>query len=64
MSAEPRRTCPSCGDEFSGAMGFGPVRMLGKAVADGAQSVDSSFEGVVWPTMDNPAKRFEHYESW
>jgi len=35
MSAEPQRTCPNCGNEFSGAMEFCPVCMLREALADG-----------------------------
>ena len=38
MSAEPQRTCPICGNEFSGAMEFCPVCMLRKALADGVES--------------------------
>ena len=34
MSAEPQRTCPSCGNEFSGAMEFCPVCVLRKALGD------------------------------
>jgi hypothetical protein len=32
MKAEPQRICPSCGNEFSGAMEFCPVCMLRKAL--------------------------------
>jgi hypothetical protein len=35
MSTEPQRTCPSCGNEFSGTMEFCPVCMLRKALAGG-----------------------------
>ena len=52
MNTEPQRTCPSCGNEFSGAMKFCPVCMLRKALSDGAQS-DGSQDAV---------QRFEHYE--
>ena len=38
MSTEPQRTCPSCGNEFSGAMEFCPVCMLHKALAGTAKS--------------------------
>src|SRR5215831_8961552 len=62
VSTEPQRTCPSCGNEFSGAMEFCPVCMLRKAAADGVQSGESSFEEAVKPTPDQPPKRFEHYE--
>ena len=33
MKTEDRRVCPSCGNEFSGAMEFCPVCMLRKALA-------------------------------
>src|ERR1700692_3143686 len=61
MSTEPQRTCPSCGNEFSGAMEFCPVCMLRKALAGGVKSGESSAsEDTVKPT---PAiHRFEHYE--
>src|SRR5499427_6022444 len=64
MSTEPQRICPSCGNEFSGAMEFCPVCILRKAVADGVQSGESSFsEETVEPaTLKEPARRFEHYE--
>ena len=62
MSTEPQRTCPSCGNEFSGAIEFCPVCMLRKGLAGGVESGESSFEEVVRPTRDQPPKRFEHYE--
>jgi hypothetical protein len=62
MSKEPQRTCPSCGNEFSGAIEFCPVCMLRKGLAGGVESGESSFEEAVRPTPDQPPKRFEHYE--
>src|ERR1700746_299789 len=62
MSAEPQRTCPSCGNEFSGTMEFCPVCMLRGALPGAAESGASTFEGAVKPTSDQPALRFEHYE--
>src|SRR5262245_28719836 len=64
MSTEPQRTCPSCGNEFSGAMEFCPVCMLRKALAGGVESGDSfASEGRVKPTPPEQAvQRFEHYE--
>ena len=62
MSKGPQRTCPSCGNEFSGAMEFCPVCMLRKGLAGGVESGESSIEGVVRPPPDQPPKRFEHYE--
>src|SRR5208282_5086802 len=62
MSAEPQRTCPSCGNEFSEAMEFCPVCMLRKALAGGVESGESSFEEAVKPTPEQAVQRFEHYE--
>ena len=64
MSTEPQRICPSCGNEFSGAMEFCPVCMLRKALADGLESGESSAsEDTVKPTTSEQAvQRFEHYE--
>src|SRR3984957_19419596 len=60
MSAERQRTCPSCGNELSGAAEFCPVCILRKALADGVESGESSFEEAVKPGPT--AQRFEHYE--
>ena len=62
MSAESQRTCPSCGNEFSGAMEFCPVCLLRKGLAGGIESGESSFQEGLQPTSDQPPKRFEHYE--
>src|SRR5499427_3373463 len=62
MSAQPQRTCPSCGNEFSGAMEFCPVCMLRKGLAEGAQSGESSPGDTLKPIPDQPSNRFEHYE--
>src|SRR5271165_453454 len=62
MSTEPKRTCPSCGNEFSGAMEFCPVCMLRKGLSGDVESGESSLEEAVRPTPDHPLKRFEHYE--
>jgi len=62
MSKEPQRTCPSCSNEFSGAMEFCPVCMLRKGLAAGVESGESSFQETVRPTSEQPPKRFEHYE--
>ena len=63
MSTEPQRTCPSCGNELSGAMEFCPVCMLRKALAGGVESGESSAsEDTVKPTPEQAAQRFEHYE--
>jgi hypothetical protein len=64
MSAEPQRTCPSCGNEFSGAMEFCPVCLFRKGLAGGVESGESSVsEETVEPaTLKEPGRRFEHYE--
>ena len=62
MSTEPQRTCPSCGNEFSGAMEFCPVCMLRKGLAGGVVSGESSFEEAAKPTPVQALRRFEHYE--
>ena len=64
MSTEPQRICPSCGNEFSGAMEFCPVCMLRKALADGVESGESSAsEDTIKPTRsEQVTQRFEHYE--
>ena len=62
MSAESQRTCPSCGNEFSGTMEFCPICMLRRAIPGAAESGASFFEGAVKPTPEQSAQRFEHYE--
>jgi hypothetical protein len=62
MSTEPQRTCPSCGNELSGAMEFCPVCMLRKGLADGVESGESSFEKAAESIREQPAQRLEHYE--
>jgi hypothetical protein len=60
MSTEPQRTCPSCGNEFSGAIEFCPVCMLRKGLAGGFESSESSAsEDTVKPTAEQAAQRFE-----
>src|SRR6201993_677398 len=62
MSTEPKRTCPICGNEFSGAMEFCPVCMLRKGLAGGVESGESSSGDTLKPIPDHPAQRFDHYE--
>src|SRR5215831_14654527 len=62
MSTGTKRTCPSCGNEFSGAMEFCPVCMLRKGLAEGAQSGESSPGDTLKPTPERAGQRFEHYE--
>ena len=62
MSAEPQRTCPTCGNELSGGMEFCPVCMLRKGLAGGVESGESSFEESIKPTPEQAVQRFEHYE--
>src|ERR1700736_652497 len=63
MSAEAQRTCPTCGNELSGAMEFCPVCMLRKGLTGGVESGDSSAsEEAVKPTPEQAVQRFENYE--
>src|SRR5262249_50298556 len=63
MSTDLQRTCPSCGNEFSGAMEFCPVCMLRECLADGVASGESSAsEDAVKLTSDQLPQLFEHYE--
>ncbi len=62
MKRKPRLTCAACGHEYSGAMEFCPVCMLRKALADGVESGESSFEEAVKPATEQAVQRFEHYE--
>jgi serine/threonine protein kinase/tetratricopeptide (TPR) repeat protein len=62
MMTKPQRTCPSCGNEFSGTLEFCPVCMLRKGLAGGVESGESAFLETVRPTSEQPPKRFEHYE--
>ena len=62
MKMESQRTCPSCGNEFSGAMEFCPVCMLRKGLAGGVEASESSFEEAIKPIPKQAVRRFEHYE--
>ena len=62
MKTEDRRVCPSCGNEFSGAVEFCPVCMLHGALADDVESGESSSERVTKPKSQGVARRFQHYE--
>ena len=64
MSAEPQRTCPRCGNEYSEGMEFCPVCMLRHALADGVERGESSASGdTAEPTtQEQVVQRFEHYE--
>src|SRR5215469_13670647 len=61
MSAETKRTCPSCGNEFSGAMEFCPVCMLRRGLAGGVESGESGTANTVRSTAKHAEQRFEHY---
>ena len=63
MNTQPQRTCPSCGNEFSGAMEFCPVCMLRNVLGAALESGESSAsEDTVKPTLEQAVQRFEHYE--
>jgi hypothetical protein len=64
MKTELQRTCPSCGNEFSGVMEFCPVCMLRKGLAGGVESAEASVseDMVTLTTLEPVPQRFEHYE--
>src|SRR6202007_3165888 len=62
MSTEPQRPCPSCGNEFSGAMEFCPVCMIRKGLASGVQCGESSTGDTLNPTLEERVQRFYHHE--
>src|SRR5215831_10446684 len=62
MSTQTKHTCPSCGNEFSGAMAYCPVCMLRKGLAGGIVSGESSTGDTLNPTLEQPVQRFDHYE--
>src|SRR6516225_2309839 len=62
MSQDTKRTCPSCGSEFSEAIEFCPVCMLRKGLGGWVESGESSTADTLMPKPDQPAQRFDHYE--
>jgi serine/threonine protein kinase len=58
----PQRTCPSCGNEFSGTLEYCPVCMLRKGLVGGVESGESSTADTVKPIAGQPDQRFDHYE--
>src|SRR6266404_2549453 len=64
MSTKPQRTCPSCGNELSGAIEVCPVCMLRQGLGGGAESGESSAseDTVKLTTPEQAVHRFEHYE--
>jgi serine/threonine protein kinase len=63
MNTESRRVCPSCGNEFSGAVESCPVCMLRGALAGKAESdVSALGEAPVESTPEVLPERFENYE--
>ena len=59
MKTEERRVCPSCGNEFSGAVEFCPICMLRGVLDEEGESF--SEEAFSDPTLEG-MKRFAHYE--
>jgi serine/threonine protein kinase len=62
MNTEPKPTCPSCGNELSGAMDSCPICMLREGLAGEFASGGSTFEEAVDPKPNQSSQRFEHYE--
>jgi predicted ATPase len=62
MKRKPQLTCPTCGNEFSGAMEFCPICILHTGLASEIDSGESASEDTVKPTSEPRAQGFEHYE--
>jgi serine/threonine protein kinase len=62
LAAQEIRACPSCGNQFSGALEFCPVCMFRKGLAGRVESGESSFEEAVGLMPEPASQRFEHYE--
>ena len=60
MKTEDRRVCPSCHNEFSGAMDFCPICMLRGVLNEEAESF--SEQNASDSPLDVGVDRFEHYE--
>jgi serine/threonine protein kinase len=61
VKARDTRVCPSCGNEFSGAVEFCPVCMVQEALASDVESGETCLEPTVEPTSRGVTQRFEHY---
>src|ERR1700732_3004205 len=62
MNRKSRVRCPTCSNEFSGAMEFCPVCVLRKGLAGELESGESVSQDAVKPTSEHRTQRFEHYE--
>jgi hypothetical protein len=62
MKLANRRTCSTCGSEFSGGLKFCPVCMLRMGLAGEAESGESSPEYTLKRTWQDAVQRFDQYE--
>ena len=62
MNRKSRVRCPTCSNEFSGAMEFCPVCVLRTGLASELESGESVSQDAVKPTSEHRTQRFEHYE--
>jgi hypothetical protein len=60
MKAEERRVCPSCGNEFAGAMTFCPICMLRRASDEDTELF--SEQALSGSVLEAGVERFEHFE--
>ena len=60
MKTEDRRICPSCGNEFSGALEFCPICMLREALMKKRRHFQNT--PVSGSVLEAGAERFEHYK--
>src|SRR6516225_9030200 len=62
MKAKPRRTCPTCGNRFSGTMEFCPVCLVRMAIDRDAESAESSSEEEDEAASKEVPQRLGHYQ--
>ena len=62
MNRKSRVRCPTCSNEFSGAMESCPVCVLRTGLASELESGESVSQDAVKPTSERRTQRFEHYE--
>src|SRR5258708_34712347 len=62
MNRKSRVRCPTCSNEFSGAMEFCPVCVLRTGLASELETGESVSQDAVKPTSGHRTQSFEHYE--
>src|SRR5262245_30495300 len=62
MKTKPRRTCTSCGNQYTGALQFCPICMVREAIDWTAESGESSSGKTAQLPPQSITRRFGHYE--